>query len=149
MCGASAPKRATIARQASASLDDTAAIAAGSLVQIGTDAEKGMISEDAGKTVGGGRKPKPVRQQLILVGREEWRAGEHRQIHRAKVVPESRQRQFSRLHRAASFTPCLDDSDRPTAREKVDRRREAIVSRSDHHGINGIHPRPPGCCHAL
>ena len=139
ICGASSPKRASIARQAAASFADSAAIAARGLLEILADAKIGVVAKDAGETIGGGREGEALRRQLVFVGGEEWRACEQREVHRAEVVAEAGQGDFARLDRAARLARLLDHRDRPAAAQEVDRGGEAVMSRADDDGVESVH----------
>ena len=139
MCGASSPKRASIARQAAASFADSAAIAARGLLEILADAKIGVVAKDAGETVGGGRESEALRRKLVFMGGEEWRSCKQGEVHRAEVVAEAGQGDFARLDRAAGLARLLDHRDRPAAVQEVDRGGEAVVSRADDDCVESVH----------
>ena len=59
-------------------------------LQIPADAEKRAVAKDARETIRRRREREPVREQGVLVGGEEARSGEHRKVHRAEVMTETR-----------------------------------------------------------
>ena len=103
------------------------------------DAKIGVVAEDAGETVGGGRESEALRDKLVFMGGEEWRPSKQRKVHRAEVVAEAGQGDFAGLDRAAGLARLLDHGDRPAAIQEVDRGGEAVMSRADDDGVENVH----------
>ncbi|ENN87223.1 hypothetical protein RHSP_24663 [Rhizobium freirei PRF 81] len=106
-----------------------------SLLQIGTDAEVGIVAEDAGEAIRSGPEAQAFGQQLILVLRKEGGACEHGKVHGAKIVPEAGQRHLAGLDCTARLSIALDDGNLPAFRRQMHRRRQAIVPRSHYDRI--------------
>src|SRR5262249_258193 len=109
-------------------------------VEIAADAEPAAIRKGARKTIVRSGKRKPVLDEAVLVSSEERRTGEQAKVHREEIVHKSRQRYGAGLDRGPGFAGAVDDRDLPPLGSEVNRRREAVVSRSDDDGV--VHEVP-------
>ena len=104
-------------------------------VEARADAEIGSVTKDAGETVLRGHEAEALIQQRLLVRREEARAREHRQIHRAEIMTKARQRELLGFDRATRRLFAFDHRHGPSFFGESKGRGEAIVAGSDHHRV--------------
>ena len=141
MCGASSPKRASIARQAAASLTDSAAIAAAVFSRSLLTPRYVWSRNTLAKQSAAGAKARPcaVNSSLCAVKNGDPANSERFIAQRSWRKPGKVTSPC--FDRASGLTRLLHHCNRPAAAQEVDRGREAVMSRADDNCVECVPSR--------